>query len=183
MNSIKYPFVFRTLALYLAASLLVPAHGSDFPKTIQSVKPAVVGVGTFQRTRSPAISFVSTGFIVNDGLSVITNAHGIPHVLDTENKETLGVVIRNGELLDFRPASVAGLDLVHDLAHLRIRGTPLPALKLGDSGGVAEGQPLAFTGFPLGMVLGLNHVTHRASLHRSRPWSCPRSVRASSTCA
>lgn len=175
MNSINYPVASwgRALSLYLVASLLVPAHGSDFPKTIQSVKPAVVGVGTFQRTRSPAISFVSTGFVVGDGLSVITNAHGIPHVLDTENKETLGVVMKNGELLDFRPASVAGLDLVHDLAHLRITGTPLQALKLGDSSGVAEGQPLAFTGFPLGMVLGLNHVTHRASLASITPIVMP----------
>ena len=33
----------------------------------------------------------------------------------------------------------------------------------------AEGQALAFTGFPLGMVLGLNHGTHRALLAAITP--------------
>jgi S1-C subfamily serine protease len=153
--------------------LLAAAHGAELARTIESVKPSIVGVGTFQKLRSPAVNFVGTGFVVGDGLSVITNAHVVPDFLDSENKETLGVVIGKGDAVEFRSAVLAGTDRVHDLAHLRIGGAPLPALKVGDSGAMAEGQELAFTGFPLGMVLGLRPVTHRAMLSAITPVVMP----------
>jgi S1-C subfamily serine protease len=155
-------------ALVLAAAQAgVPAH------TVEAVKVSVVGVGTFQKTRSPSIAFVGTGFVAGDGLSVISNAHVIPELLDSENKETLGIVIGKGDAVEFRPAVLVAMDREHDLAHLRISGTPLPALKMGDSGAMAEGQELAFTGFPLGMVLGLHPVTHRAMLSAITPVVMP----------
>ena len=158
-------------ALLLAAG--AAARAADLVDTIAAVKPSVVGVGTFARTRSPAINFVATGFVTGDGLSVITNAHAIPELLDTEKFETLGVVLAKGDGVEFRPATLAGIDREHDLAHLRLTGTPLPALHLGDSSSMAEGRPLAFTGFPLGMVLGLHPVTHRAMLSAITPIVMP----------
>ncbi len=163
----------RAAALLAIALALLPARAADFPATIAAVKPAIVGVGTYLRTRSPAISFVGTGFVVGDGLSVITNAHNIPTVLDTEKKEELGIVIKTGAGAAFRAATVAGIDRVHDLAHLRVAGAPLPALALGDSGAVAEGQAVAFTGFPLGLALGLNHASHRATVSAITPVVMP----------
>lgn len=163
--------------LLLAAALLAcaPPHASasDLPATIARIKPSVLAIGSFQRTRSPNISFHSTGFVVGDGLSVITNAHTVTAILDSENKEQLGVVIKTATGVDFRPATVAGIDKEHDLAHLRLSGSPLPALTLGDSAGVPEGQALALTGFPLGMGLGLNHATHRAMLAAITPAVMP----------
>lgn len=149
------------------------ARAAEFTRTIAMVKPSVVGVGTFQRTRSPAIRFVATGFAVGDGLSVITNAHSIPDVLDTTNLETLGVVVGSGAQMQFRPATLAGLDKEHDLAHLRLAGMPLPALAIGDSAVAQEGRDFAFTGFPLGMALGLHHATHRAMLAAITPAVMP----------
>ena len=150
-----------------------PALAAELAQTIVQVKPSVVGIGTFQRTRSPAITFVATGFVTGDGLSVITNAHAIPDVLDTEHMETLGIVLMRGETVDFRPATVLAVDRQHDLAHLRLSGAPLPALALGPDNALAEGQALAFTGFPLGMVLGLHHATHRATLAAITPIVLP----------
>lgn len=150
-----------------------PAAAATFSQVIQSVKPSVVGIGTYQPTRSPAIVFVATGFVTGDGLSVVTNAHGIPDTLDSERNETLGIVVARGDKVDFRPAKLAGLDRLHDLAHLRLAGAPMPALRLGDGSGVEEGQALAFTGFPLGMVLGLHPVTHRAMLSAITPLVMP----------
>lgn len=158
-------------ACLLAVAL--SARAADFRKTIETVKPSIVGVGTLQRTRSPAIVFVATGFVTGDGLSVITNAHSIPEILDSEHKETLGIVTGRGANIEFRPATLAGIDREHDLAHLRLAGAPMPALALGDEAGVAEGQSLAFTGFPLGMVLGLHPVTHRAMLSAITPVVLP----------
>lgn len=137
----------------------------DLPGTVAQLKRSVVGIGTQLKTRHPAIVFVGTGFAVGDGLSIITNAHVIPGQLDTARMEELGIVVGDGEgAVTFRRARVAALDREHDLAHLRLEGTPLPALVLSQDGAVAEGQTLAFTGYPLGMRLGLHPATHRALL-------------------
>lgn len=163
----------RALALLAACCAVSAPRAAELSRTIATVKGSVVGVGSYLKTRSPATSFSGTGFIVDDGLSVITNAHVVPELLDSENKETLGVVIARGAEIEFRPARLVALDRAHDLAHLRIDGAPLPALKLGDSSTAVEGQDLAFTGFPLGMVLGLHPATHRALLAAITPIVLP----------
>ncbi|KQQ87052.1 serine protease [Massilia sp. Leaf139] len=174
---IKWPRRRRALAAGLALAALavaLPARADGLVRTIAAIKPAIVGVGSFLKTRSPSVMFSGTGFAVGDGLSIITNAHVVPMTLDTEKMETLGVVVGAGQDFRFRAARLVALDRAHDLAHLRlIDGPPLPALAIGDSNGAAEGQALAFTGFPLGMVLGLNHVTHRATLSAITPIVMP----------
>ena len=166
-----YLVLLACIAAVLAFALPAPARAA-LKDTIPAIKPSVVGIGTLLRTRSPAIVFVATGFAVADGLSIITNAHALPD-LDTEKMETLGIVIGTGQKFDFRPVTVVAVDREHDLAHLRLAGTPLPALRLDSSGTVAEGQALAFTGFPLGMSLGLTPVTHRAMLSAITPMILP----------
>jgi S1-C subfamily serine protease len=163
----------RALALSAACLLSIPLQAGELVRTVAAVKGSVVGVGTNMATRSPATIFSGTGFVVGDGLSVITNAHVVPDQLDTEKRESLGVVIARGADIEFRSAVVVALDRTHDLAHLRIGGTPLPAMKLGNSEAAAEGQELAFTGFPLGMVLGLHPATHRALLAAITPVVMP----------
>lgn len=159
--------------MLVGGCVLGSAHGAELPATVAAVKPSVVGVGTYVKTRSPAVSFGGTGFVVGDGLSVITNAHVVPDILDSEKREALGVVVPRGNEMEFRPATVVAIDKAHDLAHLRLSGAPLPALKLGQDGEAAEGMGLAFTGFPLGMVLGLHPATHRALLSAITPIVLP----------
>jgi len=142
-------------SLLAGASLAAPLQAAGaLPDTVARVKRSVVGVGTYLQTRSPAITFAGTGFVVGDGLSVITNAHVVPEMLDGARKETLGVVVGDGAAVAFRAATLVGLDREHDLAHLRLQGAPLPALNLAERDEAREGQALAFTGFPLGMVPG-----------------------------
>ncbi|MET0962228.1 MAG: serine protease [Noviherbaspirillum sp.] len=159
------------ISIALCASL--PANARNMVDVIKQVKPATVAVGTFQQTRSPAADFRGTGFAVGDGLSIITNAHVLPPALNTDQKEMLGIITGEGTNPVFRVATVVAVDKEHDIAHLRISGTPLPALKLQDSEKVEEGQMLAFTGFPLGMMLGMRHVTHRAMLSALTPIAIP----------
>jgi len=167
----------RRLACRAACVLLAlgagQARAADMVKTVAAVKPSIVGIGTYQKTRSPAIRFVGTGFVTGDGLSVVTNAHVVPELLDTEKFEQLGVVTGEADAISFRPAELVTRDRQHDLAHLRLSGAPMPALRLGDSAAAQEGQNLAFTGFPLGMILGLNRVTHRAMLSAITPVVMP----------
>jgi len=65
------------------------------------------------------------------------------------------------------------LDKAHDLALLRISGTKLPALTVADSRQVREGQGYAFTGFPIGAILGLYQVTHRGIIFSITPIAAP----------
>ncbi len=75
--------------------------------------------------------------------------------------------------MQFRAAVVQAIDTEHDLALLRLSGTPLPTLQLGDADAVREGQAMAFTGFPLGMILGLRPATHRATVSALTPVVIP----------
>jgi S1-C subfamily serine protease len=167
---------FRARAAF-ALLLVFVAHNEviaqNLVRTITAVKPSVVAVGSYLPSRSPAISFTGTGFVTGDGLTVVTNSHVVPEALDTEHKEVLGIVLASGDGVAFRPATLEVRDRDHDLARLRLSGTPLPALQLGDAATVAEGQQLAFTGFPLGVVLGLHPVTHRALVSAITPAVMP----------
>lgn len=166
--------VLTGIAASLAAGLAVSlAQAASLPETVAVVKKSVVGVGTYQRTRTPAIRFSGTGFVTGDGLSVITNAHVVPDALDPNAVETLGIVLGNGDSLEFRPATLAGRDREHDLAHLRLTGAALPALSLGEEAGMQEGRDIAFTGFPLAMTLGLHPATHRGVLAAITPIVMP----------
>ncbi len=164
----------RALCVVACLGLLgAPASGAELTQTIERIKPSVVGVGTSLKTRSPAVQFVGTGFVVGDGRHVITNAHVVAKPLDVEKKETVIVLVsKNGEP-QVRDAELVATDPQHDLALLKLSGDPLPTMKLGDSAAVREGQTLAFTGFPIGMVLGFHPATHRGMVAAITPVALP----------
>lgn len=141
------------------------------PDTLASVKPSVVGVGTHQAIRNPATRLTGTGFVVADGRHVLTNAHNINS--EFAEKESLAVLIPGDGERHIRLATLIAKDDDHDLALLKFSDSPLPALRLGDSHRVREGENYAFTGFPLGEVLGLRPVTHRGLIAAITPIIMP----------
>ncbi|WP_420474462.1 S1 family peptidase [Noviherbaspirillum sp. ST9] len=155
------------------ATFVAPAAATDLPDTIARVKPSIVGIATLKKTRTPPIHFIGTGFVVGDGLTVITNAHVVKQVGVEDTSELLGVLTGTNQAADMRSATVVSTDPDRDLALLRIAGSPLPAMKIGNSELVREGHSLIFTGFPLGMVLGFHHVTHRALVASITPVADP----------
>lgn len=159
-------FLFATAFILIACS--VPAR-ADLVQTIARVKPAVVAIGTTLPTRNPTHVFKGTGFAVGDGLTIVTNAHVVPRAVETENKEQLIILAEIDGKPQIRPARIAMVDVEHDLLLLRVTGQPLPALPMGDSGAVKEGMEVAFTGFPLGMALGMRPVTHRGIIAAITP--------------
>lgn len=162
------------LAGLLASTVAMPhAMADTLPDTLVRIKPAVIGIATHNKLRAPAIAFVGTGFVVGDGLTVVTNAHCVNQPGVKDGSETLGILIGKGENTEFRAATIVAVDADHDLAQLRIAGTPLPAMKVGDSDAIREGQQVAFTGFPIGMVLGFHHATHRATVAAITPITRP----------
>jgi S1-C subfamily serine protease len=166
-NVARKSSVFPHLYLFLATLVATgSASGSsyDLTESVARIKPSIVGVGTFQKTRNPSAIFVGTGFAIADGQHVVTNAHVLPREVNVAQKESLIVLIPGEDEPSARSASIVALDRVHDLALLRFTGDRLPALPIGDSKALKEGQQLAFTGFPIGMALGLYPATHRATL-------------------
>jgi len=160
--------------LIILLSLLLPVPAlAGLPETVALVRPAVVGVGTLQATRRPPAKLLGTGFVIGDGTLVVTNAHVVPEVLAVEDKEYLAVFAGRGKHPQRRRAKRVAMDLKHDLAILKIEGDPLPMLQLGDSDRVREGESIAFTGFPIGAVLGLYPVTHHGLVSAISPIVLP----------
>jgi len=154
--------------LAISIAPVTPAH-ADLPDTIERTQPSIVGIGTVQKTRRPPAKLVGTGFVVGDGRHVITNAHVIPKAIDTAKLEYLAVFTGKGNNPQARQAVKVKVDETHDLVLLRFEGKPLPALSLGQSSRVREGEEYAFTGFPLGVIFGLHPVTHRGIISAITP--------------
>jgi serine protease Do len=170
----------RSAAMLMVMGLLLWANGGyaqepagGLPYTIAKIKPSIVGIGTFQRIRTPPAVFRGTGFIVDDGLHVVTSAHVLPKTIDQAKFESLAVFSPKGEVQSMRQAVLVAVDKDHDVALLKIGGTPLTPMRLGDSGKVREGEEYAFTGFPIGVVLGLYPVTHRGIISAISPIAIP----------
>lgn len=168
MNNIK-------AVLFLLFSLLLTCFDSvaGLPETIVKVKPSVVAVGTVQLTRRPPARILGTGFIVGNGHYAITNHHVIPLTLDVENKEVLAIFIGAGDQAKTIEAQVVYVDATHDLALLKFGGPAQPATVLGNETEIREGQEYAFTGFPIGAILGLYPVTHRGIISAITPVAIP----------
>ena len=145
---------------------------SGFPDVLAKVKPAIVGVGTHQPTRRPPSRLLGTGFAVSDGSLIATNAHVVERELNQAAHEQLVVFVGSGKQPRVHPAKIIAVDRKHDLAVLRI-ATRLPSLALKPDGQVREGEVYAFTGFPIGAVLGLYPVTHRGMVSSITPVAIP----------
>lgn len=157
------------LCLLFILMLAGPAR-AELADTIERIKPALVVVGTFNKLKSPAFSMRGSGFAVGDGRLVATNSHVIPESLD---QDSLMILARQGESTRPIPAQLVARDAEHDLALLRISGPALPALRLGASDTVREGQAVAFSGFPIGGALGFSPVTHRGIISSITPIAIP----------
>ena len=167
----------RLLVAFAALSTIasfVPASAEDLsalPDTIDRVRRSIVAVGTNEPTRNPSFQFRGTGFVVGDGTLIATNNHVLPPDTDPSKRETLSVALplANGEAL-IREATAIARDAAHDVALLRLSGgTALPPLRFGDSSKVREGERFAFTGFPIGGIIGLFPATNLALISAITP--------------
>lgn len=158
--SLRYCFSF----LLVLVLVLVPGPArADLPDTIARLKPSVVLVGTFNATNNPRFQLRGTGFVVSRGVQVVTNVHVLPDDLGQADAAPLVVQVRgNDGGWQLRSAQLLERSREHDLALLHIDGPALPAMSIGDSERVREGDMMAFMGFPIGSVLGFSVVTHRA---------------------
>jgi S1-C subfamily serine protease len=150
------------------------AHAENkLADVLPRIKSSVVAVGTFLPTRSPRAVFLGTGFSVQNGHTIVTNAHVIPKELDISHLERLAVFYRQDQQEKMLLADLSVTDEDHDLAILSLQDGSIAPLELGESSQVREGQEYAFTGYPIGMVLGLYPVTHRSIISAISPNAIP----------
>ncbi|MDP1652061.1 MAG: serine protease [Rhodocyclaceae bacterium] len=161
--------------LCLTACLLLAATArAELADTIARIKPSLVVVGTFNKLKSPSFNMRGTGFVVGDGRLIATNAHVVPEVTGVESgQDMLMILSRHGSETRPHPVQLVTRDPEHDLAILRLAGPSLPALALGSSDAVREGQAVAFSGFPIGGALGFSPVTHRGIVSSITPIALP----------
>lgn len=159
--------------LPLLLALAAPLQAGSLPDTIDRVRGAVVAIGSYQETRRPPALFRGTGFVVDDGRLIVTNDHVLPTELNHERREFVAAFSGEGKRVLTHRARILAQDPLHDLAVLGIDGRPLPALDLAPDGSIREGEEIAFTGFPIGMVLGIHPVTHRGIVAAITPIVIP----------
>lgn len=148
---------------FVALAHPVSSFGATLADTVPRVKTAIVIVGTYKATDNPRFQLRGTGFVVGDGSQVVTNAHVLPESTGLSEAPVLVVQVRGADgRWQMRGAERLAHSDEYDLALLRMEGPAVAALSLGDSTRVREGDELAFTGFPIGGVLGYSPVTHRA---------------------
>ncbi len=99
-----------------------------------------------------------SGFIIDDSGIILTNAH----VVNEADKVT--VILKDGRTFE---GKVQGADPVTDLAVIRINGTKLPTVPLGNSDTVQVGDWAIAVGNPLGLdntvTLGIVSTLNRPS--------------------
>lgn len=160
------------LALFILLIFSKSTLAASLVDIIGVTKKSVVAVGTYMPKRSPKAVFLGTGFTIGNGRLVVTNAHVLPKKMDTKSIESVAVFFRQGKQVRMIKVSTVAVDKEHDIAILKLLSGKLPATEISKSI-VKEGQLIAFTGYPIGMVLGLNPVTHTGIVSSISPVVLP----------
>ncbi|MDO6445003.1 serine protease [Colwellia sp. 1_MG-2023] len=165
--------MFRFYIILLSFFISYSAFSAQLVETIAKIKPSVVGIGVYTPTGKPRNKLQGSGFVVGNGQYVVTNHHVVPEMLDENLLQSLVVFVGSGKAAKVRKATLLDSSKRYDLAILKIEGKPLPAMQLADEPLYPEGSYVAFTGFPIGGVLGLYPVTHRGIIANVSPTITP----------
>ena len=125
------------------AAASAAANLPDFSGLVEKVGPAVVNVRTTRKVSKPgdddAPGGVGSGFIVSPDGYVMTNAHVV--------KDADEVYVRLTDQREFK-AKVIGADARTDVALLKIEGSKLPRITLGNSTTAKVGEWVIAIGSP-----------------------------------
>lgn len=167
-------FLFWISLLFFASS----NYAASLVETIIRVKPAIVGIGTHAPTGRPQNVLNGTGFVIGNGQYVVTNYHVIASEEDPQSINHHVIFTGSGKQSEIFQASVVARSKEHDLAVLKHNGPLLLPMTLATRAFIDEGSAVAFTGFPIGAILGLYPVTHQGFIASITPVVVP--ARASS---
>ncbi len=138
--------------------------GFDAQEVFERASPGVVTIRSVFKSVGAA---EGSGFVVDDGGEIITNAHVVTDESSGERKQADQVYVEFPSR-NIVPAEVVGFDPFVDVALLKIKpnGLDLHPLRLGDDRGLHVGQPVAAIGNPFGeqqsLSVGVVSATDRA---------------------
>ena len=87
----------QVLAMLAVLGLAGQATAVDLRPIVPTVKRSVVGIGTFERTRSPSTVFSGTGFVVGDELHELVGVDRAAVVEPVLDRGFACVVAREGQ--------------------------------------------------------------------------------------
>jgi S1-C subfamily serine protease len=138
--------------------------GFDATRVYQEASPGVV---TIRSVFEGVGAAEGSGFVLDEGGEIVTNAHVVTDDSTGERKEAKNVYV---EFPDHNvvPAEIMGFDPFVDVALLKVapNGLPLHPLELGDDHDLRVGQPVAAIGSPFGeqqsLSVGVVSATDRS---------------------
>ncbi|WP_168190334.1 S1 family peptidase [Luteithermobacter gelatinilyticus] len=177
MRQLVVGFVFLTgmILVWAGRADVALAHDVDqnFPGLVKRIEKSIVGIAIYHPLNSPRIQLRGTGFAVSEGRHIVTNAHVLPEKSRLKPGEKIVVLVGEGQNPDVRDVEIIDRDDKHDVALLKIAGGALPKLALGTGALQPAGTAVAFTGYPIGAVLGLYPVTHQGIISSVTPIVIP----------
>ncbi|MEX2213378.1 MAG: serine protease [Phycisphaeraceae bacterium] len=163
----------KFLPVLVLASLAMVAVGQNrrvlppdpFVTAVKELRPSIVAVGSYLRTDTPTVQYFGTGFVVEDGNLVVTNAHVVAALRAADRLDHLRVffpdTVRD---VDGKEAKVLLEDTYHDVALLRFEGRAGGVVKLAPTEDPDQGLSVGIMGYPTGTRLGLVPAVHQGVL-------------------
>jgi serine protease Do len=166
------------LAMFLFFFINLTCALADYEKEdeelaslIQNMKTGIVAIGTFYFNDNPMVKFSGTGFVIDNGNKIVTNHHVIASIKEKKQIFNLRIFHKSLPVKGIK-ARILAEDEFHDLSILEIQES-LPPLPLEKERAVKEGHKIAFTGYPIGFILGLNPTTHTGTISAIAPIILP----------
>jgi len=137
--------------------------GFDAAKVYREASPGVVTIRSIFDTGAAE----GSGFVLDSGGRIVTNAHVVTDGEGADRKEAKAVYVEFGDR-NVLPARIVGYDPFADVALLAVKpdGFALHPLTLGDDSELAVGQPVAAIGSPFGeqqsLSVGVVSATDRS---------------------
>ncbi len=139
-----------------------PALPPDtFSQTVADVRTSIVAIGSYYFKDEPTVQYVGTGFVINDGLSAVTNAHVVDALKKNDRLTQMRVFFPDDRPVDGRRAEVWAYDKLHDIAILRFESPRAKTMTLQTAHEPAQGLAVGILGYPIGLKLGLVPAAHR----------------------
>ena len=152
------------------------ANEVEFVEVVKTNKRSTVGVGYYDPLGAPKTKLSGTGFVIADGTLIATNFHVVSNLPESNGIVSWVVFTGQGKRPNIHKVKIVAKDEQHDLAILKLpQGVTLPAMKLANNDWVDDGYQIAFTGYPIGEVLGLYPVTHQGMISARTPTVIPAS--------
>lgn len=156
-------FIGASLGWRVAPGAGDPAAAQDpelFVRYAQQARSSVLAVGSYDPQDTPSIRYFGTGFVVDDGHQLVTNAHVVEALRQAGRLGKLHVFSPDALPTQGRRAIVLAQDTHHDLALIQVEGSALRPLEL-DLSSPPAGRSVGVIGYPTGTALGLVPAVHR----------------------